>query len=174
MEKRRCFLLTFVFLLSLVKFLILKIFFRFSLLLLEPGEIYFEDFSASLFPLNVTKETFDSNRQLGRIKLCSKSLVFDPKDFSQPIVKIPLQQCTLLDRGKPSWINSEDNILQVECNSHAEMLQGNVIAAYKFKHEKVTFLFLLNYAKVDDCLPQILQLYRASTLPPPEQNSMVC
>jgi len=39
--------------------------------------------------------------------------------------------------------------------------------------EKRKFLFLLNYARVTDCLPQICQLHRASTLPAAEQNSMV-
>ncbi|KAK6632193.1 hypothetical protein RUM44_007224 [Polyplax serrata] len=146
---------------------------RFSLLLLEPGEIYFEDFSASLFPFNVKQENFEVFRQLGRIKLCSKSLVFDPQDSNQPILKIPLQDCLHINRGKRSWTSEEDNVIQIQCSSHIEMLQGNVIAAYKFKQGKTTFSFLLNYAKVDDCLSQILQLYRASTLPPPEQSSML-
>nr|CAD7574462.1 unnamed protein product [Timema californicum] len=38
---------------------------------------------------------------------------------------------------------------------------------------KQKFLFLLNYAMVDDCLPQILQLYRASSLAAAEQSSMI-
>ncbi|EEB19713.1 protein FAN, putative [Pediculus humanus corporis] len=146
---------------------------RFSLLLLEPGEIYFEDYSASLFPNQVNRENFETSRQLGRIKLCSKSLVFDPQDFNKPIIKIPLQNCIGIKRGKRPWASEEDNVIQIECSNYVEMLEENVIAAYKFKQEKTLFLFLLNYAKVDDCLSHILQLYRASTLPPHEQSSMI-
>lgn len=141
-------------------------------MLLEPGEIYFEDFSASLFPSNARQENFETFRQQGRIKLCSRSLVFDPQDFNQPIIKIPLQDCNSIRRGKRSWIGEEDNVIQIECSNHVEILQNNVIAPYTFKQGRTTFLFLLNYAKVDDCLSQILQLHRASTLPPPEQSSM--
>ena len=142
-------------------------------MLLEPGEIYFEDYSASLFPTQVNRENFETRRQLGRIKLCSKSLVFDPQDFNKPIIKIPLQNCIGIKRGKRPWASEEDNVIQIECSNYVEMLEENVIAAYKFKQEKTLFLFLLNYAKVDDCLSHILQLYRASTLPPHEQSSMV-
>lgn len=105
--------------------------------------------------------------------MCSKSLVFDPTDFNQPILKIPLKDCSSIKKGDKPWSKIEDNIIEVECALHAEMLQGNVIAPYTFKHNKTRFLFLLNYAKVEDCIPQILQLHRASTLLTPEQNSMV-
>lgn len=53
------------------------------------------------------------------------------------------------------------------------MLEGNVLAPYKFIHKPVSFQFLLNYAEVDDCLPQILQLMRATTLSTAEQSAMV-
>lgn len=60
---------------------------RFSLLLLEPGEYYFEDYIASL-------ATSETNIWLnGRLKVCSLSLVFDPKDYHKPIIKIPFTQC---------------------------------------------------------------------------------
>ena len=35
-------------------------------------------------------------------------------------------------------------------------------------------IFSLIYAAVDDCLPQMCQLHRASTLPPTDQQAMVC
>lgn len=53
------------------------------------------------------------------------------------------------------------------------MLEGNVLAPYKFIHEKTCFQFNFNYANVEDCLAQILQLLRAASLPTAEQNSMV-
>ena len=53
------------------------------------------------------------------------------------------------------------------------MLKGNILAPYEFIHKTTEFLFAFNYVKIDDCLPQILQLLRATTLPTVEQNSMV-
>ncbi|KAH3768690.1 hypothetical protein DPMN_169909 [Dreissena polymorpha] len=34
-------------------------------------------------------------------------------------------------------------------------------------------LFELNYVTVEDCLPSLCQLHRASTLPPADQGAMV-
>lgn len=47
-----------------------------------------------------------------------------------------------------------------------------MVAPYKFRGPG-SFLFLLNYANVVNCLPQICQLHRASSLPAAEQADMV-
>jgi factor associated with neutral sphingomyelinase activation len=60
---------------------------------LEPAEIYFEDFSAFLFPLDANKHEFEKKKQIGRLKVCSKSIVFDPKDMNKPLIKIRLKEC---------------------------------------------------------------------------------
>lgn len=83
--------------------------FRFSLLLLEFGEIYFEDFSAVYFSLGnggalmesvdrcvyVRTVDFHANfvalnlrKQRGRMKICSQSLIFEPLIFSDPVIKV--------------------------------------------------------------------------------------
>lgn len=143
------------------------------MLLLEPGEIYFEDFSAIFIPPDTTPNTYDTKKQDGRLKMCSKSLVFDPKDINKPIIKIALKDCKVLEqwKGSAKFLKS-NNVLSVNCKEYIEMLEGNVIAPYKFK-EAANFLFLLNYANIMNCLPQISQLHRASTLPAAEQADMV-
>lgn len=143
------------------------------MLLLEPGEIYFEDFSAVLVPPDTTPKTYDYKKQDGRLKMCSKSLVFDPKDITKPLIKIPLKDCKIIEqwKGSAKFLDS-NNVLSVNSNEHVEMLEGNVIAPYKFKGAG-SFLFLLNYANITNCLPQICQLHRASTLPAAEQADMV-
>lgn len=71
---------------------------RFSLLLLEPGEIYFEDFSAYMLTADKINETdFERHKVIGRLKICSKSVVFDPKDILKPILKIPLKDCSSIE-----------------------------------------------------------------------------
>ncbi|XP_060517176.1 protein FAN-like [Cylas formicarius] len=146
---------------------------RFSLLLLEPGEIYFEDFSVILIPSDTTCKNYDCKKQEGRLKMCSKSLVFDPRDITKAIIKIPLKECVVIEqfKGLAKFITSK-NVLNVNCKEYLEMLEGNIIAPYKFKGS-ANFLFLLNYASISDCLHQISQLCRACTLPPGEQADMI-
>nr|XP_022903280.1 protein FAN-like [Onthophagus taurus] len=146
---------------------------RFSLLLLEPSEIYFEDFSAICVRSDVTSKTYDFKKQDGRLKLCSKSLVFDPKDTSKPLIKMQLRDCQIIEKwkGKSKFIRSA-HVLSIICKTYIEMLEGNEIAPYKFE-ENGRFLFLLNYANIEDCLQQILQLQRANTLPALEQSNMI-
>lgn len=61
---------------------------RFSLLLLEPHEIYFEDFSVELR----TKE--EPKAISGRLKICSKSVLFEPRNLKSPLIKIQLIHCS--------------------------------------------------------------------------------
>ncbi|XP_028128132.1 protein FAN [Diabrotica virgifera virgifera] len=147
---------------------------RFSLLLLDPGEIYFEDFSAIFIPPDITPKTYDTKKQDGRLKMCSKSLVFDPKDISKPIIKILLKDCVVIEqwKGTAKFLNSNNNVLNVNCREYVELLEKNIIAPYQFRGA-ANFLFLLNYACVANCLPQICQLHRASSLPAAEQADMI-
>ncbi|XP_015181599.1 PREDICTED: protein FAN-like isoform X1 [Polistes dominula] len=146
---------------------------RFTMLLLEPGEIFFEDYSVQM---RAVKSSFPKQKEWidGRLKLCSKSLVFVNKDFIQPLIKIQLKEITTVEQD-----NSEDNIetptnmLNIKCKQYVEMLEKNVLAPYKFIHKNAMFQFCFNYAKVENCLPQILQLHRAATLPTAEQNAMI-
>nr|CAH7741761.1 unnamed protein product [Callosobruchus chinensis] len=146
---------------------------RFSLLLLDPGEIYFEDFSAIFIPPDTTPKTYDTKKQDGRLKMCSKSLVFDPKDINKPIIKIPLKDCIIIEqwKGCAKFLNS-NNVLSINCKEHIKLLERNIIAPYQFEGPE-NFLFLLNYANITNCLPQICQLHRASTLPAAEQADMI-
>lgn len=59
---------------------------RFSQLLIDPNEIYFEDF---LVDLVISKQI----SKKGRLKLCSKSLVFEPKDGKTPLIRILYKYC---------------------------------------------------------------------------------
>lgn len=66
-----------------------------------------------------------------------------------------------------------NSTLSVHCKQYVEMLEGNILAPYKFIHRPAEFQFSFNYVKINDCLPQISQLLRAATLPTAEQNAMV-
>ncbi|KAI9565432.1 hypothetical protein GHT06_009224 [Daphnia sinensis] len=135
---------------------------RFSLLLLEPGEIYFEDFSVTY-----TCSTQDSSipPQRGRLRLCSKSAMFEPTDVKHPILKISLSYC--------SSVFKEENSIVVQCNQLTEMLANNIVAPYVFLKKTFILKFTFHYATSEECLYRLSQLHRASTLPPKEQQEMM-
>lgn len=116
---------------------------RFNLLILEYGEYFLEDYSAYYFPIptNDLKKTFeiqDSSKIQGRLKLCTRSLVFEPNDVRYPILKFPY-------RGMNSELErfnlkpSEYGQLTVQVNGfftfvssmHLELKANNKIGPYK-------------------------------------------
>ena len=61
---------------------------RFSLLLLEEGELYVQDFVASCrWPASVVGNWQRLPRLPGTLRLCTKSLFFEPDDVRVPIVR---------------------------------------------------------------------------------------
>lgn len=88
------------------------VFHRFSLLLLEPNEIYFEDFSVNLIDENISEQIDESPRN-GHLKMCSKSIVFDPKDVSDPIIKIAYKNCDNIYVWPGKLDRVETNVLAI-------------------------------------------------------------
>ncbi|XP_058815825.1 protein FAN-like [Topomyia yanbarensis] len=152
---------------------------RFSLLLLEPGEIYFEDFSVDLLQPDDTTTHHPSlscsQSLIGRFKMCSKSIVFEAKaNLKFPLIKVAYKDCLQIKRWEPSSLKTmECNVLAIECSQYTEMLNDNIVQPYLFRQERRTFLFNFHYAKLEDYIQQLCQLHRASTLHAHEQNSMI-
>jgi hypothetical protein len=66
--------------------------YRFNLLLLEYGEYFFEDLSVYLFPVPSSDDRkpfhqCDALKVQGRMKFCSRSIIFEPTDQRKPIIK---------------------------------------------------------------------------------------
>lgn len=109
----------------------------------------------------------------GHLKMCSKSIVFDPKNVALPIIKIAYKNCDDISIWPGKWDKNETNVLAISCSQYAEMLPKNVVAPYSFRLEPRVFLFNFHYAKVMDYIDQVQQLHRASNLHAIEQNDMV-
>lgn len=82
------------------------------MLLLEPGEIYFEELSVFLCEEAsiIFKITENEKNQLGRLKICSKSIVFDPKDLSKPLIKIPFKECDEIKKLDDRHLNWSETL----------------------------------------------------------------
>ncbi|KAL4234400.1 hypothetical protein ACF0H5_006047 [Mactra antiquata] len=149
---------------------------RFSLLLLEPGEIYFEDYSVYFYPSYEDDATAEKNKQRGHLKICSNSIVFVPKEKEFSILKVLFKNVSKIDEYEPSLKSKfvqKDRGFTVSTDVYIEMKKDNIISPFIFRKEKSKLLFSLNYVTVDDCLALICQLNRASTLPKAEQSAMI-
>eukprot|EP01134_Creolimax_fragrantissima_P004301 CFRG4301T1 len=157
---------------------------RFSLLLLEPGEVYFEDYSVfcSTIPLecidsdDIAKSFLEGTREKGRLKICSKSVVFDPLDIQRPVLRIPFRCVTQLQEWPPKSesetpntqkIHHEDkDVLKLVCTTAIEMRENNAIAPYHFKHGESVFLFTCNYVRLATFNQKLIDLWDISSLSP--------
>ncbi|XP_022082216.1 protein FAN-like isoform X2 [Acanthaster planci] len=112
----------------------------------------------------------------GRLKVCSKSIVFDPQDTSQPVVKLPLRECIKIDKWTGpllSRLGSREDVIVIKCKQKIEMKANNIIGPYEFKKGISKHLFSLNYVTPDDVLQMMCQLHRASTLPLADEAGMI-
>ncbi|KAJ2953827.1 hypothetical protein O0L34_g1455 [Tuta absoluta] len=145
---------------------------RFSMLLLEPGEIYFEDYSCTVTEVVDKDSSSEGNARQGRLKLCSKSLVFEPREWIFPLIKMHFKDCLDISIVDPAHYDNNSSI-RVKIKQYAEMLEENILAPYKFVYKEKEFCISFDFASAEECWAQMQQLLRASTLHAPEHNSMV-
>jgi factor associated with neutral sphingomyelinase activation len=117
------------------------------------------------------------NEVPGRLKVCSKSLVFVPQNNSLPMLKFALSDCSEVAEWTPrsfqSALAAKQELLVVTAGQTVEMLRHNLIAPFKFLRSKDSFVFSFTYRPMAECLGQAQQLLRAASLPPVEQAGMV-
>lgn len=70
------------------------------MLLLDPGEIFFEDYSVQMRLIELAGEPKNCQLIEGRLKLCSKSLVFVSPNIRFPLTKILLKETMSIDINK--------------------------------------------------------------------------
>ncbi|XP_033115395.1 protein FAN-like [Anneissia japonica] len=147
---------------------------RFSLLLLEPGEIYLEDYSVYYYRNDLSENEAIQRKVRGRLKVCSKSIVFTPQDSRYPIVKFILRNCDRISRWTGALLSKlGNNVIAIESRQTVEMKHDDVIGPYHFNKENSKYMFSLNFVSPEKVLPQMCQLHRASQLTPADQNAMV-
>jgi factor associated with neutral sphingomyelinase activation len=157
----------------------------FSLYNLSANEIYFEDYLVHY------QSTLNDDQQIqikGRLKICSKSLVFVPNDIRSPMIKILYKQISKFEdsrknelnlttstimSSKPNTNKQNSNSLILICSSVILMAIHGRIEPYQIIYDKHQFYFEFLYTNVEDCLSVVGQLYRSTTLPFPEQIMMI-
>ena len=169
---------------------------RFSLLDLDPGEIYFQDFSVTLSCKDSLNRAGSStpqrnmiSQQKGRLKICSKSFLFDPAEVERPIIKFPLRNMTSvepLDKTTTSTMTDNwDGVklgassLIIRAKTTVELKERNVIGPFVFKkhdeHDKegASFLVSFHYVGLETAMPLMSSLLTASKASFSRQSEIV-
>ncbi|KAG7266194.1 hypothetical protein CRUP_016970, partial [Coryphaenoides rupestris] len=104
---------------------------RFSLLLLDLEEYYFEQHTALQLQATSTKD----RKFRGSFKVCSKSIIFDPEDFSEAIIKIPLRECKKIEvvAKKDNPFEVKPPTISILCRQVNYIKEDNVIAPYRIE-----------------------------------------
>ncbi|XP_029447209.1 protein FAN [Rhinatrema bivittatum] len=140
---------------------------RFTLLLLDLEEYFFEQHIAYHI---VNEDRRSKSTVRGSLKICSKSIIFEPDEISKPIIKIALRDCVKIEEaednedGNPFLQNRPGGFLVV-FNQVYFIKEENLVAPYKIQRGEMQYLFQLEIAgKVADVVQTLLQLHRASGL----------
>lgn len=108
---------------------------RFNLLLLEFGEYYLEDFSAYQFGLGIGESINEDLKIQGRLKMSSRSLVFEPNEVRYPLLRFPFKNMqTDLVELKAERLGMSlqlTGVFTFSCTQYFEMKAHNKIGPFK-------------------------------------------
>lgn len=138
---------------------------RFSLLLLDLEEYYFEQHTTYH---HVTSASTKEKKLRGSLKICSRSIIFDPDDFEEPILKIPLRDCKkieFVEKDTNPFNELKPSVISISCGQVIYIKESNVIAPYRNERGTKRLTFQLEvWSKTEDVVQTLLQLHRASCL----------
>ena len=145
---------------------------RFSLLIMEPREIYLEDFGATYLG-------FDQHGTLpvgtvpvkGRFRICTKSVIFDPLDWKYPIVKLLFKTSQKPNEGnerlrkQAKAFDMNENFIVLNNSKCVELLQSNVIGPYKITEKPKIHFFYFHHTHSYPIYELLERLVEISSLP---------
>ncbi|XP_072898011.1 protein FAN isoform X2 [Hemitrygon akajei] len=108
---------------------------RFTLLLLDLEEYYFDHHT---FYHVFTNNKGEERTIKGSLKICSKSLIFEPDQISEPILKFPFRDCSRIEEieDKHSGNPFEENRICgfcITCHQICLIKEQSVVAPYKIE-----------------------------------------
>jgi factor associated with neutral sphingomyelinase activation len=139
---------------------------RFTPLLLDPGEYYFEDYAAVLFhPGDSDPELIPvaSRVQLkGWFRICSNSILFDPQNQKYPIFRAKYRDVISVD---PIKAPGSENLLVVQIKRTILCKENNKASPYSFKElgpNSGSFVFSFSITSLTSVLPFLRNLIEIS------------
>jgi factor associated with neutral sphingomyelinase activation len=149
---------------------------RFNLLLLEHGEYFFEDISVYWLPTPGGGDKYsrqfhhcDALKVQGRLKLCSRSIIFEPTDHRKPIVKYCFKSfngpCKVYSVVGAQCSAEVTGFFTYQCPHTIEMMENGKIGPYRLlDHEKdiarANVLFASIHTDIQAVIKKINHLYQ--------------
>ncbi|KAK1743442.1 BEACH domain-containing protein [Skeletonema marinoi] len=138
---------------------------RFSELLLEHGEKHIKDWavtaSSSSSSLNNNNSSISNSCQMkqleGRLRLCSQSILFEPRHSSRGIIRIPFRYMAAC----PSVV--DNSIVTLRSDRCVIMKTNNVIAPYEHVHLTTDFRFKFAHSSPQMMISLIQELFNAES-----------
>eukprot|EP00397_Hematodinium_sp_SG-2012_P007160 GEMP01007202.1.p1 GENE.GEMP01007202.1~~GEMP01007202.1.p1 ORF type:complete len:894 (+),score=178.15 GEMP01007202.1:174-2855(+) len=141
---------------------------RFNPLVLAENEDYIHDFAATLSQTANGDPIKDGAPQRGRLRVCSKSLIFDPEHGLAPLLKFPYMNIQRLQQTNRGMLWVSDKAVEVR----VRRLEGKtrVVEPYVTKKDDVRNCWLLepDFADVGAEFGRIEQLWDLRGNPNPE------
>lgn len=148
---------------------------RFNLLLLEHGEFFFEDISVYWLPTPGGGDKYsrqfhqcDALKVQGRLKLCSRSIIFEPTDHRKPIVKYCFKSfkgmCRQYKVVGAQCSAEVTGFFSYQCPNTIEMMENGKIGPYRLldrsKDQMSTVLFASIHTDIQAVIKKVNHLYQ--------------
>jgi factor associated with neutral sphingomyelinase activation len=99
----------------------------------------------------------------GRLRLCSKSLVFEPNDISRAIIRIPFDKMTCTPKQDENSVQPS-NTITFQSTRITVMMKNNIIAPYENIDRLVQFTFTFLHSSSENCLSLLEKIFSVSSL----------
>lgn len=136
---------------------------RFNLLILEEGEDYVADVSASM---ELERRGKTAAPIKGRLRIGSKSLVFQPDEVSANILKFPfrhLKRIGEVEEAKESFTIESEQLVQVV--TKIKETKTRIVTPFSIVKTRVTVTFGVSYASAEEHRSMINRLWEATSGP---------
>jgi len=100
----------------------------------------------------------------GRLRLCSKSIVFEPNDISRGIIRIPFDKMIDAPTNDTSATNANagDKTITLQSKRCTVMKKNNVIAPYDMVDKRVVFSFTFQHSSTKFFMDLFEQIYNVT------------
>uniref|UniRef100_A0A4W4DVK5 Neutral sphingomyelinase (N-SMase) activation associated factor n=1 Tax=Electrophorus electricus TaxID=8005 RepID=A0A4W4DVK5_ELEEL len=130
-------------------------------MLLDLEEYYFEQHTA--YHMTSNGSNVPNRCMRGSLKICSKSVIFEPDEVNKPILKV--RMVVIATQSLALKHHRSGHHFLTCCFSVYLIKEENIVAPYKYERGERTFRFQLEMArKTEDIVQTLLQLHRASRL----------
>jgi len=137
---------------------------RFSQLLLEAGEVHIHDWAAvATRGLSRRGAVGGDVRVTGRLRLCSRSTVFEPDDHTRGIIRLPFRRC---DRPLASAdADGNGRTVAIHSTRHFVMKENNATRPFAMVDTPAEFRFEFQHSSPAEFLRQADELHATTADP---------